>query len=170
MVSSSMLNMPVVQTRCSMPACVLAASLRLLQWPTVWLRPTAARIETAVQLLTNDNRRKSFGVYISKQPTHHQSIPFAMPVRTLGFPWARRCVGIQSRIPVGQVMDWTGFWTHLWNFLLAGGTMPYLTKPLFLLFCLVVTGECRRLGHRVRRWTETVETAKHGPETAKHGP
>ncbi|XP_021440944.2 gamma-aminobutyric acid receptor subunit rho-2-like [Oncorhynchus mykiss] len=54
--------------------------------------------------------------------------------------------------------------------MLARGTMPYLTKPLFLLFCLVVTGECRRLGHRVRRWTETVETAKHGPETTKHGP
>uniref|UniRef100_A0A4W5N897 Secreted protein n=1 Tax=Hucho hucho TaxID=62062 RepID=A0A4W5N897_9TELE len=54
--------------------------------------------------------------------------------------------------------------------MLARGTMPYLTKPLFLLFCLVFTGECRRLGHRVRRWTETVETAKHGPEIAKHGP
>ncbi|XP_035599277.1 gamma-aminobutyric acid receptor subunit rho-2-like [Oncorhynchus keta] len=47
--------------------------------------------------------------------------------------------------------------------------MPYLTKSLFLLFCLVVTGECRNHGHRVRRWTGTVETAKHGTETANHG-
>ncbi|KAM9433352.1 gamma-aminobutyric acid receptor subunit rho-2-like isoform 1-T1 [Salvelinus alpinus] len=62
-----------------------------------------------------------------------------------------------------------GFWSHLWNFRLARITMPYLTKSLFLLFSLVVTGECRNHGHRVRRWTGTVETAKHGTETANHG-
>ncbi|XP_055719946.1 gamma-aminobutyric acid receptor subunit rho-2-like isoform X2 [Salvelinus fontinalis] len=62
-----------------------------------------------------------------------------------------------------------GFWSHLWNFRLARITMPYLTKSLFLFFCLVVTGECRNHGHRVRRWTGTVETAKYGTETANHG-
>ncbi|KAK7904169.1 hypothetical protein WMY93_016776 [Mugilogobius chulae] len=61
--------------------------------------------------------------------------------------------------------------------------MPYLTKPLIvvLLLCLVVTGECRKQhGHRVRRWTGSVEsptqtntqtqTVKHGPSLAKKPP
>ncbi|TKS86211.1 Gamma-aminobutyric acid receptor subunit rho-2 GABA(A) receptor subunit rho-2 GABA(C) receptor [Collichthys lucidus] len=48
--------------------------------------------------------------------------------------------------------------------------MPYMTKPLILLLCLVVTGECRRHGHRVRRWTGTVETQKHGTSLAKKPP
>ncbi|KAG8013683.1 Gamma-aminobutyric acid receptor subunit rho-2 [Nibea albiflora] len=48
--------------------------------------------------------------------------------------------------------------------------MPYMTKPLILLLCLVVTAECRRHGHRVRRWTGTVETQKHGTSLAKKPP
>ncbi|XP_028421798.1 gamma-aminobutyric acid receptor subunit rho-2a [Perca flavescens] len=48
--------------------------------------------------------------------------------------------------------------------------MPYLTKPLILLLCLVVSGECRKHGHRVRRWTGTVETQKHGTSLAKKPP
>ncbi|XP_023250524.1 gamma-aminobutyric acid receptor subunit rho-2-like [Seriola lalandi dorsalis] len=48
--------------------------------------------------------------------------------------------------------------------------MPYLTKPLILLLCLLVTGECRKHGHRVRRWTGTVETQKHGTSLSKKPP
>lgn len=42
--------------------------------------------------------------------------------------------------------------------------MLYFSKPLIstLLLCLVVTGECRKRAHRVKRWTGTVETEKHG--------
>ncbi|KAM7376753.1 hypothetical protein PAMP_006461 [Pampus punctatissimus] len=57
--------------------------------------------------------------------------------------------------------------THLWIFAVK---MPYLTKPLILLLCLVVTGECRKHGHRVRRWTGTVETQKHGTSLTKKPP
>lgn len=49
--------------------------------------------------------------------------------------------------------------THLW---ICAAEMPPLTKPLFFLLCLLVTGECRRHGHRVRRWTGAVESQNHG--------
>eukprot|EP00066_Takifugu_rubripes_P027643 XP_011616909.1 PREDICTED: gamma-aminobutyric acid receptor subunit rho-2 [Takifugu rubripes] len=48
--------------------------------------------------------------------------------------------------------------------------MPFMTKPLFFLLCLVVTGECRRHGHRVRRWTGTVESQNHGTSLTKKPP
>ncbi|XP_054590732.1 gamma-aminobutyric acid receptor subunit rho-2a [Nothobranchius furzeri] len=40
--------------------------------------------------------------------------------------------------------------------------MPYLSQAVILLLCLLVTGEARRPGLRVRRWTGTMETQKHG--------
>ncbi|TNN32237.1 Gamma-aminobutyric acid receptor subunit rho-2 [Liparis tanakae] len=41
--------------------------------------------------------------------------------------------------------------------------MPDVGRPLLLLLlCLVLTGRCRQHGHRVRRWTGTAETQKHG--------
>ncbi|KAK1893956.1 Gamma-aminobutyric acid receptor subunit rho-2 [Dissostichus eleginoides] len=46
--------------------------------------------------------------------------------------------------------------------------MPHLIKALVFLLCLLVTGECRKL--RVRRWTGTVETQKHGASLAKKPP
>lgn len=49
--------------------------------------------------------------------------------------------------------------THLW---IRAAKMPFMTKPLFFLLCLVATCECRRHGHRVRRWTGTVESQNHG--------
>ncbi|XP_068194852.1 gamma-aminobutyric acid receptor subunit rho-2a isoform X2 [Antennarius striatus] len=48
--------------------------------------------------------------------------------------------------------------------------MPSMTKPLIFLLCLVVTGECRRHGNRVRRWTGTVDTQKHGTSLTKKPP
>ncbi|KAF3701578.1 Gamma-aminobutyric acid receptor subunit rho-2 GABA(A) [Channa argus] len=48
--------------------------------------------------------------------------------------------------------------------------MPYLTKPVIILLCLVVTGECRKHGHRERRWTGTVESEKHGTSLTKKPP
>ncbi|XP_028994904.1 gamma-aminobutyric acid receptor subunit rho-2a isoform X2 [Betta splendens] len=48
--------------------------------------------------------------------------------------------------------------------------MPYLTKPLLLLLCLLVSGECRKHGHRVRRWTGTTESDKHGTSLTKKPP
>uniref|UniRef100_A0A3Q4BSL0 GABA(C) receptor n=1 Tax=Mola mola TaxID=94237 RepID=A0A3Q4BSL0_MOLML len=49
--------------------------------------------------------------------------------------------------------------------------MPYMTKPLLILLCLLITGECRRHVHRVRRWTGNVETqnslAKKPPDVTK---
>uniref|UniRef100_A0A672J9J8 GABA(C) receptor n=1 Tax=Salarias fasciatus TaxID=181472 RepID=A0A672J9J8_SALFA len=48
--------------------------------------------------------------------------------------------------------------------------MPHLTTALLFLLCLAVTGECRRHGHRVRRWTGTAETPKHGTSLAKKPP
>ncbi|XP_061551439.1 gamma-aminobutyric acid receptor subunit rho-2a [Phycodurus eques] len=45
-----------------------------------------------------------------------------------------------------------------------------LTKPLILLLCLLITGECRKSGHRERSWTGTVETQKHGTSLAKKPP
>ena len=47
--------------------------------------------------------------------------------------------------------------THLW---MCAVKMPHLIRALVFLLCLLVTGECRKL--RVRRWTGTVETQKHG--------
>lgn len=49
--------------------------------------------------------------------------------------------------------------THLWN--RAVRRMPYLSGAAVLLLCLVVSGECWKHGHRVRRWTGTAETQKH---------
>lgn len=49
--------------------------------------------------------------------------------------------------------------THLW---ICAAKMPSMTKPLVFLLCLLATGECRRHGHRVRRWTGTVESQNHG--------
>ncbi|XP_056151519.1 gamma-aminobutyric acid receptor subunit rho-2a [Lampris incognitus] len=49
--------------------------------------------------------------------------------------------------------------------------MPYLMKILALLLCLsITTGECRKQGNRVRRWTGTVETLKHGTALSKKPP
>ncbi|XP_035278591.1 gamma-aminobutyric acid receptor subunit rho-2-like [Anguilla anguilla] len=45
--------------------------------------------------------------------------------------------------------------------------MPYFTKLLFLLFCLMLIGECRKHRGRKRRWTGPVETHKHGSTLSK---
>ncbi|KAJ8356063.1 hypothetical protein SKAU_G00188570 [Synaphobranchus kaupii] len=45
--------------------------------------------------------------------------------------------------------------------------MPYFTKLLFLLFCLMLIGECRKHRRRNRRWTGPVETHKHGTPLSK---
>ncbi|XP_061097774.1 gamma-aminobutyric acid receptor subunit rho-2-like isoform X2 [Conger conger] len=45
--------------------------------------------------------------------------------------------------------------------------MPYFTKLLFLLFCLMLIGECRKHRRRNRRWTGPVETLKHGNPLSK---
>ncbi|CAL8271360.1 unnamed protein product [Merluccius merluccius] len=48
--------------------------------------------------------------------------------------------------------------------------MPCLVKALALLLCLLASGECGRHRHRVRRWTGTVETQKHGTSLTKKPP
>ncbi|KAG7460662.1 hypothetical protein MATL_G00201070 [Megalops atlanticus] len=45
--------------------------------------------------------------------------------------------------------------------------MPYFTRLLFLLFCLMFIGECRKHRGRNRRWTGAVETHKHGIPLSK---
>ncbi|XP_066546582.1 gamma-aminobutyric acid receptor subunit rho-2-like [Amia ocellicauda] len=45
--------------------------------------------------------------------------------------------------------------------------MPYFEKLMFLLFCLILMGECRKHRTRRRRWTGPVETHKHGTPLSK---
>ncbi|XP_030637188.1 gamma-aminobutyric acid receptor subunit rho-2 [Chanos chanos] len=45
--------------------------------------------------------------------------------------------------------------------------MPYLPKLLFLLFCLILVGECGKHKSRKRRWSGTLEGHKHGAPLAK---
>uniref|UniRef100_A0A674E2Q9 GABA(C) receptor n=1 Tax=Salmo trutta TaxID=8032 RepID=A0A674E2Q9_SALTR len=46
--------------------------------------------------------------------------------------------------------------------------MPYYIKFLFLIFCLILIGECRKHKSRKRRWSGAVESHKHGaPLTGK---
>ncbi|CAJ1074326.1 gamma-aminobutyric acid receptor subunit rho-2a [Xyrichtys novacula] len=48
--------------------------------------------------------------------------------------------------------------------------MPYVSKAVILLFCLLVSVECRKHRDRARRWTGTVETQKYGTLLAKKPP
>ncbi|XP_062324116.1 gamma-aminobutyric acid receptor subunit rho-2-like isoform X1 [Osmerus eperlanus] len=45
--------------------------------------------------------------------------------------------------------------------------MPYYTRFLFVLFCLILVGECRKHKSRKRRWSGTVESQKHGTPLKK---
>lgn len=76
---------------------------------------------------------------------------------------ARSCVSPHQLLRVRYrhgVEDDPADGTHLWTRTVR---MPHLSRALLLLLCLLLTGEAhRKHRHRVRRWTGTVETQKHG--------